>query len=93
MDDDYDEYDAESAPLSPASSDGESSCSSDEEGSLASSCSSIEDLEEDDFLEDIPEAKTPPPQAPRDWGARHLRSRGATAQDGAVPRAATTTTT
>lgn len=64
MDDDYDEYDAESAPLSPASSDGESSCSSDEEGSLASSCSSIEDLEEDDFLEDIPEAKTPPPQAP-----------------------------
>lgn len=57
-----DEYDHE-APLSPASSDGES-CSSDE-GSLTSSCSSIEDLEEDDdLLEDMPEAKTPPPQAP-----------------------------
>ncbi|KAL2257471.1 hypothetical protein VTK26DRAFT_133 [Humicola hyalothermophila] len=61
MDGEYDEYDHE-APLSPASSDGESSCSSD--GSLASNCSSIEDLEEDDFLEDIPEAKTPPPQVP-----------------------------
>jgi serine/threonine protein kinase len=58
MDDDYD-YDA---PLSPASSDGES-CSSDEEGSLTSTCSSIEDLEDDDYLEDMPEAKTPPPQA------------------------------
>jgi hypothetical protein len=61
IDDEYD-YDHE-APLSPASSDGESTCSSDE-GSLTSTCSSIEDLEEDDFLEDIPEAKTPPPQAP-----------------------------
>ncbi|KAK4247930.1 kinase-like domain-containing protein [Corynascus novoguineensis] len=48
-------------PLSPASSDGES-YSSDEEGSLTSNCSSIEDSEEDDSL-DIPEAKTPPPQA------------------------------
>jgi len=56
MDDDYD------APLSPASSDGES-CSSDEEGSLTSTCSSIDDLEDDDYLEDMPEAKTPPPQA------------------------------
>ncbi|GAB1318713.1 Serine/threonine protein kinase [Madurella fahalii] len=56
-----DEYDYD-APLSPASSDGES-CSSDE-GSLTSNCSSVEDLEEDDdFLEDLPEAKTPPPQA------------------------------
>lgn len=61
MDDGYDyDYDA---PLSPASSDGESTCSSDE-GSLTSTCSSIEDLEDDDdFLEDLPEAKTPPPQA------------------------------
>ncbi len=58
MDDEY-EYDHE-APLSPASSDGES-CSSDE-GSLTSTCSSIEDLEDDDdILEDMPEAKTPPP--------------------------------
>jgi len=62
IEDDDDEFD--SAPLSPASSDGESDCSSDE-GSLTSTCSSIEDLEEDDdFLEDIPEAKTPPPMAP-----------------------------
>jgi hypothetical protein len=61
MDDEYD-YDHD-APLSPASSDGESTCSSDE-GSLTSTCSSIEDLEDDDdFLEDMPEAKTPPPQA------------------------------
>lgn len=60
IDDEYD--DDHSAPLSPASSDGES-CSSDEEGSLTSTCSSIEDVEEDDFLEDMPEAKTPPPQS------------------------------
>ena len=61
MDDEY-EYDHD-APLSPASSDGESTCSSDE-GSLTSTCSSIEDLEEDDdILEDMPEAKTPPPLA------------------------------
>ncbi|KAK4112043.1 Pkinase-domain-containing protein [Canariomyces notabilis] len=58
MDDDYD-YEL---PLSPDSSDGDSTCSSDE-GSLTSSCSSIEDLEEDDFLDDLPEAKTPPPPA------------------------------
>ncbi|AEO55528.1 hypothetical protein MYCTH_2299470 [Thermothelomyces thermophilus ATCC 42464] len=60
-----DEYDSDhEVPLSPASSDGES-CSSDEEGSLTSTCSSIEDLEDDDdcSLEDIPEARTPPPQA------------------------------
>jgi serine/threonine protein kinase len=56
-----DEYDYE-LPLSPDSSDGDSTCSSDE-GSLTSSCSSIEDLEEDDFLDDLPEAKTPPPLA------------------------------
>jgi len=64
MDDEYD-YDHE-APLSPTSSDGES-CSSDEEGSLTSTCSSVSDLEDDDYLEDMPEAKTPPPlqaQAP-----------------------------
>ncbi len=56
------EYDA---PLSPADSDsmsdGGSSCSSDE-GSLSSSCSSIEDFDDDDFIEDISEVKTPPPQ-------------------------------
>ncbi|KAL2021301.1 hypothetical protein VTK56DRAFT_7272 [Thermocarpiscus australiensis] len=57
-----DDESAHDAPLSPASSDGESSCWSDG-GSVASTCSSIEDLEDDDFLEDIPEAKTPPPQA------------------------------
>lgn len=56
MDDDCD-YDA---PLSPASSDGES-CSSNE-GSLTSHCSSIEDFDDDDYLQDLPEAKTPPPQ-------------------------------
>ncbi|KAK5652086.1 hypothetical protein OQA88_10862 [Cercophora sp. LCS_1] len=59
-----DDYDYE-APLSPASSetmsDGESTCSSDE-GSLSSSCSSLDDFEDDDFIEDIPEVKTPPPQ-------------------------------
>lgn len=61
MDDEYD-YDHD-VPLSPASSDGESTCSSDD-GSLTSTCSSVEELEEDDdFLEDMPEAKTPPPQA------------------------------
>lgn len=43
-------------------SDGESTCSSDE-GSLSSSCSSLDDeFEDDDFIEDIPEVKTPPPQ-------------------------------
>ncbi|KAK0719447.1 kinase-like domain-containing protein [Lasiosphaeris hirsuta] len=61
IDDEY-EYDA---PLSPASSDsmsdGGSSCSSDN-GSLTSNCSSIEDFDDDDFIEDIPEVKTPPPQ-------------------------------
>ncbi|KAL2171676.1 hypothetical protein VTG60DRAFT_1972 [Thermothelomyces hinnuleus] len=61
-----DGYDSDhEVPLSPASSDGDS-CSSDEEGSLTSTCSSIEDLEDDDdddCLEDIPEARTPPPQA------------------------------
>ncbi|KAK3361179.1 kinase-like domain-containing protein [Lasiosphaeria ovina] len=62
-DDDDDEYDYP-VPLSPASSgsmsDGVSTCSSDD-GSLSSTCSSIEDLEEDDFIDDLPEAKTPPP--------------------------------
>lgn len=52
-------------PLSPATSDSMSddgsTCSSDE-GSLTSSCSTIEDLEEDDYLDDIPEARTLPPQ-------------------------------
>ncbi|KAK3318007.1 kinase-like domain-containing protein [Apodospora peruviana] len=69
IDDDYYDDDEEfgySAPLSPASSDSMSdegsTCSSDE-GSLSSSCSSIEDLQDDDdFLEDIPEVRTPPPQ-------------------------------
>ncbi|KAK3687605.1 kinase-like domain-containing protein [Podospora appendiculata] len=60
MDDEF-EYDA---PLSPASSgsmsDGQSTCSSDE-GSLTSSCPSIEDLDDDDFIEGIPEARTPSP--------------------------------
>ncbi|KAK3389515.1 kinase-like domain-containing protein [Podospora didyma] len=59
------EFDSD-APLSPASSgsmsDGGSTCSSDE-GSLTSTCSSIEDLDDDDFLDDLPEAKTPPPPA------------------------------
>lgn len=69
IEDDDDEFDYDE-PLSPASSDGESTCSSDE-GSLTSSCSSIGDLEEDedDLFEDIPEAKTPPiyeaPEEPR----------------------------
>ncbi|KAK3990995.1 negative regulator of sexual conjugation and meiosis [Cladorrhinum sp. PSN332] len=58
-----DDDELDSAPLSPASSDGESTCSSDD-GSLTSTCSSIEDLEEDDLLDEIPEAKTPPPMAP-----------------------------
>jgi serine/threonine protein kinase len=57
-----DEYDYDDAPMSPASSDsmsdGESTCSSDD-GSLSSSCSSLEDFEDD---LDIPEVKTPPPQ-------------------------------
>ena len=61
MDDD-DEYDYD-GPLSPASSDSmsddESTCSSDD-GSLPSS---VEDLD-DDLLEDLPEAKTPPPSLP-----------------------------
>ncbi|KAH6635621.1 kinase-like domain-containing protein [Chaetomium sp. MPI-SDFR-AT-0129] len=65
MDDEYDDYDE--VPLSPASSDGES-CSSDE-GSLTSTCSSMGDSDEDDFLgDDIPEAKTPPPQAQAPMG-------------------------
>ena len=66
IDEDYD-YDSPLSPSSPDSmSDGESTCSSDD-GSL-SPCSTIDDLEddEDDFLEDIPEVKTPPPQATRD---------------------------
>jgi len=52
--------------MSPASSDddclsdGASSCSSDE-GSLASSASSLDDLD-DDYRRDIPVATTPPPQ-------------------------------
>jgi serine/threonine protein kinase len=58
-----DEYDYDDEPLSPASSDsmsdGESTCSSDD-GSL-SSCSSLDDFEDEDDL-DIPEVKTPPPQ-------------------------------
>ncbi|KAL2159458.1 hypothetical protein VTH06DRAFT_2463 [Thermothelomyces fergusii] len=60
-----DGYDSDhEAPLSPASSDGES-CSSDEEGSLTSTCSSIEDLEDDDDClgDTIPEARTPSPRA------------------------------
>lgn len=59
VEDDYD-YDA---PLSPASSDGfsddGSTCSSDE-GSLISSCSSMDEDEEDFF--EPPEIHTPPPQ-------------------------------
>lgn len=58
---DDDEFDY--APLSPASSDGESTCSSNE-GCPTSPCSSLDDLEDDDYLDDIPEAKTPPPMAP-----------------------------
>ncbi|ORY66010.1 Ran1-like protein kinase [Pseudomassariella vexata] len=46
-------------PLSPASdSDGESTCSSDE-GSLTSSCSTLDDLDDEDF---IPEDELPPQQ-------------------------------
>ena len=60
VDDDFDYP----APLSPASSDSMSddgsTCSLDDM-SLASPCSSIEDLEEDDYP-DISEARTPPPQ-------------------------------
>lgn len=56
------------SPISPASSDpmsdGESTCSSDE-GSLSPSCSTIDDFEEDDLIDDIPEIKTPPPQTTR----------------------------
>jgi serine/threonine protein kinase len=68
MDNDQYDYDHE-APLSPASSDGDS-CSSDEEGSLTSTCSSIDDLEDDDddFLEDMPGPKTPPPQSQAPMG-------------------------
>jgi len=58
-----DEFDY-NAPLSPASSgsmsDGGSTCSSSE-GSLTSTCPSIEDLDDDDMINDLPEAKTPPP--------------------------------
>lgn len=58
------EYDA---PLSPTSSDGSlsdgsSTCSSDE-GSLASSCSTVDDLEDDDLCRERPEVTTPPPMA------------------------------
>jgi len=59
-DDDF-EYDA---PLSPAASDSsdDSTCSSDE-GSLTSSCSSLDEFDEDEDLPDeFPEAVTPPPQ-------------------------------
>jgi len=68
-DDDDDEFDYD-APLSPASSDSMSddgsTCSSDE-GSQTSTCPSMDDLEEDDdedLIDDIPEARTPPPQLP-----------------------------
>ncbi|KAM7207164.1 negative regulator of sexual conjugation and meiosis [Naviculisporaceae sp. PSN 640] len=61
VDDDLDSY---PGPLSPAASDSmsddRSTCSSDE-GSLAS-CLSMDDFEEDDYLDEIPEARTPPPQ-------------------------------
>lgn len=59
--DDYD-YDAALSPDSDSDSmsDDGSSVSSDE-GSLTSSCPSIDDLDEDDF-EDFPNVKTPPPQ-------------------------------
>ncbi|KAJ4300554.1 Serine/threonine protein kinase [Collariella sp. IMI 366227] len=63
------EYDFDDAPLSPASSDDESTCSSDD-GSLGSSCSDLSDDDlDDDLLEDMPEAKTPPPQAHGPMGA------------------------
>lgn len=58
------------APLSPASSNSDSAsegstCLSDD-GSLTSSCSTIDDLEDDDgdMIEEPPEIHTPPPQHP-----------------------------
>lgn len=73
IDDEDDEFDYD-VPLSPVSSNGMSdagsACSSDD-GSLTSSCSSLEDLEEDleDFHADPHEAKTPPPLSPVDGPA------------------------
>jgi serine/threonine protein kinase len=54
-------------PLSPTSSDGESACSSDEGSLTSDSGSSDGDFDEDDYL-DMPEAKTPPPQAQAPFG-------------------------
>ncbi|XXG94780.1 hypothetical protein Hte_001038 [Hypoxylon texense] len=52
------------APLSPAASDSdtESTCSSDD-GSLVSSVSTIDDLDDDDYI--IPDDEIPPPQEPQ----------------------------
>lgn len=66
VDDDYD-YDV---PLSPASSDTlsdeGSTCSSDD-GSLISSCPTIDDLDDvDDLIEELPEIHTPPPTQPEE---------------------------
>lgn len=67
--DDY-EYDEPLSPASDCMSDDGSICSSND-GSMTSSCSSLEDLEEDDddFIEEYPEAKTPPPQAQQEGPA------------------------
>ncbi|KAK4241975.1 negative regulator of sexual conjugation and meiosis [Achaetomium macrosporum] len=68
MDNDYYDHDHDhDVPLSPTSSDGESTYSSDEGSLTSDSCSSVEDFEEDDYLE-MPEAKTPPPQAQAPFG-------------------------
>jgi len=79
--DDYD-YDA---PLSPAYSDDslsdeESTCSSDD-GSLTSSCSTIDDFDDDDCIQEPPEVPAPPqpellpaiyePEEPRMMGYPH----------------------
>jgi len=56
-------------PPSPASSDDslldEEGSTYSDDGSLTSSCSSLDDLDEDeDLVRDIPETTTPPPQLP-----------------------------
>ncbi|KAK3306530.1 kinase-like domain-containing protein [Chaetomium strumarium] len=64
----YDQNDDDHVPLSPTSSDGESAYSSDEGSLTSDSGSSDGDFDEDDYLEEMPEAKTPPPQAQAPFG-------------------------
>lgn len=65
IDEDDDDFEYDDAPLSPASSDDSiSDGSSDDGSSMTSSCSSLEELDEDDDLCPEPRgAVTPPPQA------------------------------